>query len=143
MNHDDNSVPGDHTIYSYEMGSQGITLQLKAAGRDYDVRPNHSIFWPYENFAKVLKGSSEVTPNAKDKSVPKASNSIQETTAATRIAEASPMQATSLNSTTAGPMTDDKFYTLSVWHPKSNTREKGPRWGRESSLPRVPSSLAM
>ena len=71
MNHDDNSVPGDHTTYSYEMGSQGITLQLKAAGKDYDIRPNHSIFWPYENFAKVLKGSSEVTPNAKDKSVPK------------------------------------------------------------------------
>ena len=71
MNHDDNSVSGDHTVYSYEMGSQGITLQLKVAGKDYDVWPNHSIYWPYDNFASVLKGASDVTPNAKDKSVPK------------------------------------------------------------------------
>ena len=71
MNHDDNSVPGDHTIYSYELTNQGITLQLKVAGKDYDVRPSHNIFWPYDNFARVLKGSTDVTPNAKDRSVPK------------------------------------------------------------------------
>ena len=71
MDHDDNSIKGDDTKYTKIMDSRGVTLQLKVEGKGYDTKGKHSIFWPYENFAKVLKGSSDVTPNAKDKSVPK------------------------------------------------------------------------
>ena len=70
MDHDDNKVSGDDTRYSFEIGNGGITMQLKVAAR-YGDKPSHNVFWPYENLARVLNGSTDVTVDAKNRNAPK------------------------------------------------------------------------
>lgn len=70
---DNDAVPVDKTVYTVKMGSGGFQLQLKArydGGLYTSDAAQHSIFWPYENFAKVLNNKWSGTPNAKNNSVP-------------------------------------------------------------------------
>lgn len=70
MDHDDNSVSGDDTKYSFEIGNGGITMQLKVSAR-YGDKPNHYVTWPYESLARALKGSPDVSVDAKNRNAPK------------------------------------------------------------------------
>ena len=66
---DDDSVPINSTLYTVEIGANGLSLTLKAVydgGLYTSPAAQHTINWPYENFAKALRNNGSITPNGKN-----------------------------------------------------------------------------
>ena len=71
-NGDKNDVSMDQTLYTAEIGSQGVMLKLSTVydGGWYESPTSqHQIKWPYAKMASVLNGNS--SPNSKDGDAPK------------------------------------------------------------------------
>ena len=66
---DDDSVAINSTLYTTEIGANGLSLQVKAqydGGSYTSDAAEHTISWPYDNFVKALRNNGSITPDGKN-----------------------------------------------------------------------------